>query len=403
MILMRQDFNNIKVLFSGIKNIEEMKSLPAKEIFDRDVCSFLNTLSDLIRKDPEARNYADIVTFGFFCRKASIEKLKQDYYQPCRIGRGVSFHIAPSNVPINFAYSMVAGLLAGNSCVVRTSTKSFEQTDILCRIIQSACDVEQTSIEKYIAIIQYERNEKINDYISSIADVRIIWGGDSTIEQLRKSKIPSRCVEVTFADRYSLCVLYAKDILKISEWKKVAQDFYNDTYLYDQNACSSPRLMYWIGENNEIEEAKKFFWNAIHQFVSEKYIIEPIIAVNKLTTDYRVAIEQTGIKIEQDIDNLFHRIHLKKLEKNLSDYSCPGGSFLEYSSKDLDDLSVIIDKKYQTLSYLGGNSKEITEWVIKKGISGIDRVVPMGKTADFALTWDGYNLIETMSRKISYQ
>ena len=69
----------------------------------------------------------------------------------------------------------------------------------------------------------------------------------------------------------------------------------------------------------------------------------------------------------------------------------------------MDDLSVIIDKKYQTLSYLGGNSKEITEWVIKKGISGIDRVVPMGKTADFALTWDGYNLIETMSRKISYQ
>ena len=62
----------------------------------------------------------------------------------------------------------------------------------------------------------------------------------------------------------------------------------------------------------------------------------------------------------------------------------------------------IITKKYQTLSYLGGNGQEIAEWVLQSGVKGIDRIVPMGNTADFTLTWDGYDLINTMSRHIIY-
>lgn len=398
---MQPHFNKIKVLFSKAESFDEMKELPAKRIFDEAICSYLNTLSGLILKDPAIKGYSDIITFGFFCRKANIEKIKKNYCQNFRIGRGLSFHIAPSNVPINFAYSMVIGLLAGNPCIVRVSTKDFEQTKILCRLMNSACE-KNTAIGKYIAIIKYERNKEINDYFSSLADIRVIWGGDRTIAQLRESKISSRCIEVTFADRYSLCVLYASDILKISDWKKTAQNFFNDTYLYDQNACSSPKLMYWIGQKNEIQAAKKVFWEAIHHFTMEKYHIAPVIAVDKLTMDYRAAIELDDIKLENDTDNLFHRIHLKRLVKNIPDYSCPGGSFLEYDDTSLDTLKEIITQKYQTLSYLGGNGQEIAEWVIKNGLKGIDRIVPIGNTADFTVTWDGYDLISTMSRSIFF-
>lgn len=397
---MRPNFSGMKVIFSGGSDFTELKTLPAKKIFDKDVCSFLNTLSVLIRKDSEAKLYPDIVTFGFFCRKANIENLKHEYYRSSRIGRGLSFHIAPSNVPINFAYSMVAGLLAGNVCIVRVSSKNFPQIGILCRLIKDAVNEEKTGIEKYITVLQYERNKEINDYLSSIADIRVIWGGDRTIAQIRESKIPVRSVDITFADRYSICVLKAEAVLKMENWKKIAQDFYNDTYLYDQNACSSPRLMYWLGKIDDIREAKKLFWNSIHQYISDMYKIEPVIAVDKLMADYRMAIELDDVRIEKDFDNLFHRIHLKHLVKNLPDYACPGGSFLEYDSKSLHDLEAIIDKKYQTLSYLGCDAQEIAEWVETKGLQGIDRIVPMGKTADFTLTWDGYNLIETMSREI---
>ena len=65
----------------------------------------------------------------FFCRKGNILNLKKDFFcdEKLRLGRGMIFHIAPSNVPVNFAYSLISGLLAGNKNIVRLPTKDFEQ------------------------------------------------------------------------------------------------------------------------------------------------------------------------------------------------------------------------------------------------------------------------------------
>lgn len=393
-----QPNSKIKVLFGNI-DFEKMKKLPAKPLFDDEICEFLNALSSEIMKSRAAKSFPDVVTFGFFCRKANIMQLKEKYYEYGRIGRGFSLHIAPLNVPINFAYSMVSGLLAGNPCVVRASSKNFEQVTLLCDLMKQTA--EKYSGSEYISVVQYGREKEVNDYLSALSDVRVIWGGDNTINEIRKSLLPTRAVEVTFADRYSLCVLDAKDVLQMSEWDKIAQDFYNDTYLYDQNACSSPRLMYWLGNENDVKQAKELFWNKIHDFISKKYKIEPVIAVDKLTMDYRVAIENEGVVLEKHKDNLFNRIKVPNLEMNLSMYACPGGSYLEYDSKTLNELSKAVSKKFQTLSYLGGNPEKYREFVIEKGLPGIDRIVPMGKTADFSLTWDGNDLINNLSRKIS--
>ena len=389
--------SKIKVLF-GNTDFEAMKDLPAKRVFCEDVCEFLNALGSGIMKSKEARRFSDVVTFGFFCRKANISQLKVQFFEEGRIGRGFSLHIAPSNVPINFAYSLVAGLLAGNPCVVRSSSKNFEQVTLLCNLMNQIAN--DYSISDYISVVQYDRDNEINDYLSSLADIRVIWGGDNTINEIRKSPLPTRAVELTFADRYSVCVLNAKDVLKIDDWDAVAQNFYNDTYLYDQNACTSPRLMYWLGNDTDIKAAKEKFWNGIHDFIAKKYNIEPVIAVDKLTMDYRVSIENKGVSLNNYSDNLFHCINVQSLDINLSDYTCPGGSYIEYSSETLDDLAKVINKRFQTLSYLGGDPKVYADMVMSKGLPGIDRIVPMGKTSDFTLIWDGYNLIETMSRKI---
>lgn len=392
---MRQDFN-VKVLF-GNNDFESMKALPAKPVFSEDVCTFLSDLSTAIMKNSAAKRYPDIVSFGFYCRKANIQKLKETYFEELRIGRGFSFHIAPSNVPINFAFSLVFGLLSGNACVVRASSKKFEQTHIVCDLMNA---VANEDIKKYISVVQYERDKSVNDYLSSLSDVRVIWGGDNTIEEIRKSSIPSRCVEVTFADRYSICVLDAKYVNAIDDFKRIANDFYNDTYLYDQNACSSPRLMYWIGTKDETKEAKNAFWNGISDYVKNKYTVEPVIAVEKLLTEYRIAIDTNKTSVEKMPDNIINRVSVSDLDFDVSQYACAGGIFIEYSSETIDDLKRVVNKKFQTMAYLGGNPEDYADFVVSNGLSGIDRIVPVGKTSDITLTWDGYNLIDTMSRKV---
>ena len=95
--------------------------------FDGGVMAFLSDLGAALIADREARAYPDVVAFGFFCRRANLEALAREYEGAVsdRLGRGLSFHIAPSNVPVNFAYSLAAGLLAGNACVVKALQPGF--------------------------------------------------------------------------------------------------------------------------------------------------------------------------------------------------------------------------------------------------------------------------------------
>ena len=60
-----------------------------------------------------------------------------------------------------------------------------------------------------------------------------------TIAEMRKSPLPPRAKEITFADRHSILVLNADAVLKAENIDRLAQDFYNDTFFSDQNACRS--------------------------------------------------------------------------------------------------------------------------------------------------------------------
>ena len=75
-------------------------------VYSEEAISFLSDFSEVLMKIPESRRYPDIMSVAFWCRKSNIIKLKnvrQD--KEYRIGRGLAFHIAPSNVPVNFIFS----------------------------------------------------------------------------------------------------------------------------------------------------------------------------------------------------------------------------------------------------------------------------------------------------------
>ena len=51
------------------------------------------------------------------------------------------------------------------------------------------------------------------------------------------------------------------------------------------------------------------------------------------------------------------------------------------------------------MAYYGYTKEQLSDLVIDMRLNGIDRIVPLGKTTDFALIWDGYDLISTLSRE----
>lgn len=367
--------------------------------FSDAVIEYLNALSGTLLKERECRIYPDAVTFAFFCRKANLLKLKEQYVSEgeLRLGRGTLFHIAPSNVPINFGYSLVAGLVSGNANVVRVSSKYFPQVDLIIRVMK-AIAAGYPNVSSRIALVRYDHMSDANAYFSSIANVRVIWGGDVTIQTIRQNAIPPRSFDVCFADRYSIAALKSVAVMAASdaEIKKLAEAFYNDTYLFDQNACSAPHTIFWLA-SSELEAAKKRFWTAVYEHVSSNYQLQEVMSVAKLATFYRQAAYM-DVRVEEMPDNLVVRVELKELPKNIEDFRCTCGYFSEKSVESLDEISPIVNIKYQSLGYFGFEKEELNKFVIRNRFQGLDRIVPIGETTVFSFTWDGYNLINTFTR-----
>lgn len=377
----------------------------ADEPFSDIVIEYLNSLSAALLKDPESRLYPDVVTFAFFCRKANLLKLKDNFSDDSlRLGRGILFHIAPGNVPVNFGYTFVAGLLAGNKNIVRVSSKTFPQVDLILKHIRGLGKNEKLqNAAQRLVLVRYDRTSEASAYFSSIADVRVIWGGDETIATIRKNPLPPRSFDVCFADRYSIALINSNTIISASdeELMKLAENFYNDTYLFDQNACSAPHLIFWK-KSIYLRESKVRFWTALHSLVKKKYGFQPVLSVDKLMAFCRQAICM-DVEKEDMPDNYVVRTQLHELPANIDTFRCAGGYFAEYDIESLDQIASIITNKYQTMAYYGYNRQELVDFVKKNRLHGLDRIVPIGETTTFSLIWDGNNLLEMFSRRVFIQ
>lgn len=393
---MPQSFNELTYVVGTPETIEAMRSVPAMVPFSDKAVTFLNAVSAKLLKTGKA--YSDVVTFAFWCRKAALltEKAKYETGE-LRLGRGIAFHSTPSNVPVNCAFSFAAGLLAGNPNIVRLPAKPYAQVDLICAAVKEVLD-EQPEMKPYAIFVKFPPVQEICDYFSGICATRVVWGGDMTIAEMRKSPLPPRAKEITFADRHSILVLNADAILKAENIDRPAQDFYNDTFFSDQNACTSPRIIVWTGKDKQA--AKDKFWQAVHKLVTDKYTLAPVQAVGKLAALYRAAAQKKA-RLEPHRDNFIYRIKVDALEVDLPDLKYNSGFFFEYDAESLNEIAPVCTNKCQTMTYYGLDKADIADFIRSAAPQGVDRAVPMGKSMDFTLVWDGYDLIRELSRIVN--
>lgn len=380
---------------------KKINSLPSKP-FDTLVCEFLEIFSNKLNLIKDIKNYPDLKTLSFWCRKGNINNLKKIYFsEETRMGIGMIFHITPSNIPTNFAYSLIFGLLTGNSNIVKVPSKKFSEIDIICSVFNQVLKIKKfRKIKDRILIVRYKSNESFTREISLKCDARIIWGGDLTISSVRKFELNERAREITFSDRYSLCVINA-DKLPIDNknfYKKLALNFYNDTYLVDQNACSSPHLIIWYGKKND--KKKELFWNNVLEVVKLKYDLSERLAVEKYFELCNQLSKSSNIKKEVRYENFIYTLDLKNLTTNMDSFRGKGGFFYEFNTSKISDIVKIVNKKYQTLTYFGFDKNFLKNFLFDNNLKGIDRIVPIGKALDIGLVWDGYDLNKFLTRVI---
>ena len=380
----------------------KLNSEPLKP-FDEKVLSFLDSFSRELSTCNNLTDYPDLKSLSFWCRKNNFLNMKKNYASlDNKLGVGLIFHITPSNIPTNFAYSLIFGLLSGNANLVKVPSKNFKQIDIICKILKKLLS-KNVSLKNKISVVKYKNNENFTRKMSSICNARVIWGGDKTINDIRSHQINERAIDLTFADRYSFCIISPNKLKKLSEldFNNLIKKFYNDTYLVDQNACSSPHLIIWLGKQDE--KLKEKFWQKLYENIKTKYDLSDSAVIEKYSNLCKYAAALKNIKDIKNYSNLIYKIKLKNVNHENHLNRGKWGLFFEYELNNLNKIAKIINNKYQTVTYFGVEKSLIKDFVIKNKLKGIDRIVPIGQSLDISLLWDGRDVISTLTRGLKIQ
>jgi len=395
------------MLIEKVQNVETIvgkisfnyKSSP---IFEKLTIDFFNNISMKIKNDKHNFFYKDLITFGFWCRKSNLIQISKSYKNKDKmLGKGTVLHIPPSNVPMTFAYSFAFGLLSGNNNIVRLPSKNFNQVKILIEIIKSILKKREFHhLQNKICFIRYKKSNDISENLSSKVDARLIWGGDETVKNFKKYITQPHCIDLAFPDRYSASLISISELsnINLEKFKNLVYKFYNDSYIMDQNGCSSPHVVFWEGKNNLV---KNKFWRMLEEVVQAKYDYNMSITNQKLySLSYNAIASKTNFKTEFTNFRLV-KLKIKNKLVDIENLKCGYGTFSEITLNKLIDIEKYVSRRFQTLTYFGYNKKTLNKMVVENGFLGIDRIVPIGRAFDIGPVWDGHDIIHVLSKTIS--
>ena len=148
-------------------------------------------------------------------------------------------------------------------------------------------------------------------------------------------------------------MINTKNYLKLNEENKenLARKFYNDTYVLDQNACSSPHIIFWEGKS--IKKAKEVFWQKLNSVVNLKYNLSEHTSVEKYTNFCQKIMLNDNIKNFKNYNSNIYTFTLKNLSENLPDYRGSWGMFFQFDGLKIDQLKRVVNSKFQTCTYFG--------------------------------------------------
>jgi Acyl-CoA reductase (LuxC) len=354
----------------------------------------------LLRQDPAS------VSVAYWLRRAQLTRLIEDHARRTerepdvlRVPVGRVLHLAPANVDTLFIYSWALAYLCGNASVVRLSQESGVVVEALLRVIDGVAGNDE-ELRESNRFVTYGHDDEITGALSAWCAHRVIWGGDAAVAAIRPLPLPPHASERVFGSKYSFAVIDAAryGAADPEERGRIASGFFNDLFWFDQMACSSPHVVFWVGAADRAESAAREFERALQAEVVRRGFESPVSsAVHRrtyafglaATSDVRVVLEHPG----------FVGVHLRDraaLDKDI----CGGGLLRHVPVAALADVLEFVDEGDQTVTWWGLDPAELRAFAAGAGARGLDRVVPIGEALAFDVVWDGFHLIDDMLRRV---
>ena len=364
--------------------------------FAESVLALLGDLSARLMREPAAKQHAELVALGFWLRPANLAQLAKQQASGLHKALGLVVHFTPSNVDSMFVYSWVCSLLMGNNNIVRlASADSAAKQQLIDCLADLFALPEYAELATRNLFVSYDKQSACSAELSMLADARVLWGGDASVSSIRALPCQARCRDISFADRYSAALINGDALTDETQLDKLASLLWRDTQPHQQQACSSPRVILWLGST----DAQQALFNTINQLA-----IKQGSELNQLNNHLVVSqmIQSGGAAGKPWVQHAICALPVSALRPEFLDWHLGSGLYLVKSLSQLDELKQLTDSKLQTLSYWQVEREALLKLVADPSIKGIDRVVPVGRALEFSPDWDGYQLFNALSRSISW-
>jgi len=386
--------------------------LPKKPPFNTDVINVLTQLSEACLKSDISVQAPQLVALGFWLRPAHLSNMKKKFEQALSAGniktteimavpRGLAFHLPPANVDTLFIYSWALSLLAGNANVTRLPSNINPVGEWVLKTLHRI--LSPTSLGKTNLFINYGLGGTINQNISALSDLRLIWGGDEKVKMISQYPVRLDGISLGFPNRKSFCIIEMGYYAALSETEKsnLCEKFYNDTFWFDQLGCGSPRAIIWYDQNNRQDQSELIadFYTQLLAVIKRKgYTAETAVAISKFGFLNEVVAQDKSANATKH-NNELSTIKRDKLDKTLLDDFHGGGIISEAICNSLDEIGVLFNRSTQTLTHAGFSLDDLKTLANLRNGPGGYRFVPIGKALNFDNIWDGLDLLKYMTRK----
>jgi len=370
---------------------------------DERIRDFLTAFGRRLLRPALSRRHPELGSLGFFLRRSellrTVEGLRGEH---CRVPRGLVFHIPPANVDTVFVYSWALSALMGNRNVVRLSPRAGSVAAIIVETMRQSLEGADPVVSATQRVICYDRSDSITAALSSACDLRVIWGGDRAVDEIRKHPLAPHARDLTFPDRSSFAVVRAAAWLCAPRPTRVtvAEAFVNDSYWFDQAACSSPRTVFWVGARADCDAARADFTEHLSQAVSERgWAVDAAMAVEKRVATYGLAADGTAGAIDfrgNALANVTLSTAVAAPRRWLGT-----GTFAHARLDSLAELIPLVGRRDQTMTHFGFERAELMELAHALAGRGVDRMVPFGDALSFHRVWDGVDLAAEFTRLVT--
>lgn len=253
----------------------------------------------------------------------------------------------------------------------------------------------------FMAAFEHGRQD-LQEAMAQVVDGAMIWGGEEAVLQIRALPFRHWVKVAAFGPRTSVAAMDAGAWGNVEEQKSWCLRMARDVWQFDQQACSSPQVLYL--EKGAGQSTAQFLSHLQRAFETENQ------AHPRQTIPAGLTSTICQARASWLLDDTAHRAVFPMTPDwtllfgsgSVLPKPIQGKTLTVLEADDLLDVVSRFDGNVQTLGLGMADAEKEKKLALLAGKKGVDRIVKLGRMHVFVPPWDGVDLIRPMVRIVRH-